>query len=149
MFKGVPQGIIKKEMNHSSSSTTNGYTTRLETSTLIKKKHYNFQNYIIAQSRKVSDQNKQNKSDEVVVSHDPGYDKRIVFSDVNLVAEWIAYREKIHTDRDRLKLENPSRWEMHWQVVSAEYEALIGLVDSRTFAAAKKLALNIQLPFLD
>jgi hypothetical protein len=149
VFKGVSQGQIKNSLNHSSSSTTDGYTSRLETASLIKQKHVNFQNYIIEQSRKVLDKKVLEEINDEDALNDLGYDKKVVFSDTKLVAEWIAYRSKINNEKNRLKLENPSRWELYWQVILAEYEALLSMVDSRNYAAAEEIAPNIELPFLD
>ena len=150
-FKGVNQGLIKKKLNHSHSSTTAGYTTRVETASVLKIKQLGFQSFIVEQSRLP------NENDPKILDgytntthmHDLKTVKRIVFSDINIVAEWIAYRIKISKEKDRLILSNPARWANYWEVKLAEYEALLSLVGSREFSQAKEIAKSLSLPHLD
>lgn len=150
-FKGVNQGLIKKKLSHSHSSTTSSYTSRVETASVLKIKQLGFQSYIIEQSRLPSENNHR-----ILDSHinSPGMQdlkivKRVVFSDINIVAEWIAYRIKISKEKGRLILSNPARWANYWEVKLAEYEALLSLVGSREFSQAKEIAKGLSLPHLD
>jgi len=150
-FKGVNQGLIKQKLNHAFSSTTNSYTTRVATASTIQSKHKKFQSFIVEQSRLPK------KSETMAMDSDlaPGNiqelkcTKRIIFSDINLVAEWVAYHDKINKEKERLILNNPRRWRNYWEVKLAEYEALISKVGSRDYVKAKEIASNLELPHLD
>jgi len=150
-FKGVNQGLIKKKLNHSHSSTTDGYTTRVETASVIKSKQLGFQNFIVEQSRLPKKSIPKALGRIPNISHMKNLKaaKRIVFSDINIVAEWIAYRTKICEEMGRLMLTNPSRWVNYWEVKLAEYEVLLSLIGSRELSEAKEIAKELSLPYLD
>lgn len=75
--------------------------------------------------------------------------KRVLFSDVNCIAEWIAYRTKILSDKNRLILNNPARWTKYWEVKLAEFEALLSMVGSKEYSLASEIAKSLFLPYLD
>lgn len=147
-LKKTPQRVIKKKMGHSESSTTSGYTDRVETSTLLKDKQKSFQEYIVEQSR-VPQEKLEQPLDSIIDTSEIEDSKRFIFSDVQQVAEWIAFRDKIYMEKDRLSISNPVRWVCHWMVKLAEFEALLSLVKRTDYGEAKKLAELVELPYLD
>jgi hypothetical protein len=142
---GVPQGVIKTKLGHSDSSTTDGYTRSTETNALIQTKQRDFQSFMVEQARVSPNELEESSLNLKKLEHS----KRVIFSNVNEIALWIAYRAKIYREKDRLILSNPTRWVKHWQHKLAEYEAIIPMVSSKDFYAATKIADKLQLPHLD
>lgn len=148
-LKGVNQGLIQKKLNHKNSSTTKIYTSRNETSSLIKSKSVGFQKFIIKELKKPKkeklylDMSTRNNKQYL------GGAKRVVFSNIKMLAEWIAYRDKINKERSRLMVSNPERWFKYWEVKLAEYDVLINLSGTKDKAKANLIAESIVLPHLD
>jgi hypothetical protein len=147
-LKGVPQGKIKEKLSHKSTSTTTQYTTNAVTDAQIDTKQRNFQAFIVNQSKLSVDELK-DTVDSSLNLQELAYSKRVIFSDVHDIAEWIAYRAEIVKEKDRLILSNPKRWVKYWQVKLAEYEALISMVTSQDYHAATILSDELTIPYLD
>jgi hypothetical protein len=147
-LKGVPQGKIKLKLNHKRTSTTTQYTENAVTDAQIDTKQMNFQTFIVNQSKLSVDELK-DTVDSSLNLQELAYSKRVIFSDVHDIAEWIAYRAEIVKEKDRLILSNPKRWVKYWQVKLAEYEALISMVTSQDYHAATILSDELTIPYLD
>ncbi len=75
--------------------------------------------------------------------------KRVVLKDQKLLTEWIAYSEWIKENEQRLKFNNPERWESHWQLKLTEYEALLAECSRAEVKAAEPFARDVKVPFMD
>lgn len=147
-LKGVKQSVIKGKLNHVESVTTDGYTNKVETNTLLRDKQKSFQEFIVQQAR-VSQEEMEQPLDELVNIKAIEDSKRVIFSDINEFSEWIALRDNILIEKDRLSVSNPARWVNHWMVKLAELEGLLSLVDAIDYSKAKVLAESVELPYLD
>jgi hypothetical protein len=161
VLKGASVGQVKRKLNHANFSTTKDYVARTETAELLSKKAFDFQNFLVSQALNNVDlqalEQEEENFEEFIGERAKRHieklkDKsavRTLLAEPNIVAEWIAYREKILTDKDRLIISNPARWSNHWLIILAEYEALLSMTSTRIFHEAQKIAANIKLPYLD
>lgn len=158
VLKGVGVGRIKRKLNHSSFQTTKSYVRRVELSSQLSQKAYKFQEFLVSQAMSGYSNNSTDKpqapveNERILKMSEMLKSKkmhRTFISDPSIVAEWIAFSEKIVSEKDRLMFSNPSRWANYWEVILAEYQALLSLVSTKDFHKAEELAKHIHLPYLD
>ncbi|WP_137165566.1 hypothetical protein [Salinimonas lutimaris] len=159
ILSGGTLGKLKHKLNHKSLSTTESYGVRVATQSIHDRKLKSFQDYLISnRNNNLPDtgtgyQCGQAENSNVVCS---GVGmcfaceaRRVVLKDTKLIAEWKAYAEWIKKNEQRLRFNNVERWDNHWQLKLAEYEALLAECTKAEVRAAETLARNIKVPFMD
>lgn len=151
---------IKEELGHSSLNTTDGYVIGVETQTMLNKRHQDFQRFMIdeAQLENNKDENKRTGSGYYCGDQKNNCieylecteceAKRVVFADVNIVAEWLAWEARILANKNRLEIENNERWYRYWEPRLVEYQALISLSKESILNKARSIYKKIELPWL-
>ncbi len=151
---------IKNNLGHSNLSTTEGYVSGVETKSLQNRKHMDFQQYLIDESTKfekkrtgsgyLCDTETEDDSSCIDLLGCSECDaKRIVFEDVEITAEWIAWEKAILNNQTRLEYDNPSRWESFWKPKLVEFQSLLALSKKRVLSKAESVANNLPIPHLD
>lgn len=153
---------VKRALNHSHLSTTQGYISGVEMQVEVNRKMQSFQRYLIDESKvgvnartgsgyvcgNVDDDGE--NLDCVSNSKCSGCDgKRIVFGNPQIAAEWIAWEKKIKESEADLKVRNPARWAEFWEPKLVEYRALISLTKESVLRVAKDISGEVVLPCLD
>ncbi|KAF1011696.1 MAG: hypothetical protein GAK29_04931 [Acinetobacter bereziniae] len=142
---------IQKLLNHSHSSTTQIYTERVLTQSMIFNKSKKFQNYLVENASRNHSYNKDqqllNTGVEDAVDEWISCDaKRIWFKDNDVIANWIAWEKIISDSENELKFENPIRWEKYWLPRLIKYQSLLENILEKDKKFAKTLAETIKLP---
>lgn len=153
---------IKTALGHKDISTTESYVSGVETKSILNRKYLGFQRYLLDESNKNSLEKTGSgyhcSKESGAVNNGGCIDfhqcfmceaKRIVFDDVEIVANWLAWESLILKNKSRLQVNNPERWSKYWELKLVEYQSLIILSKKRTLIKAKILSLNIVLPPLD
>ncbi len=159
-LEGESIGEIKEALNHSNLSTTASYIDGVETNAIKNRKHMAFQKYMSDEAVKYNKKTgsgymcePQKEEDEDCVDYDACSicdAKRVVFDDVELVAEWMAWSKWIVTNKSRLQINNLKRWVKHWSPKLVEYNTFLALVNSkRILKNAEKISNELVLPPLD
>lgn len=140
----------QKLLNHSHSSTTQIYTERVLTRSMILSKSKKFQNYLVENASKINSNNNAqllNTTIEDVVDAWISCDaKRIWFKDNDVIADWIAWEKIISDSESELKFQNPIRWEKYWLPRLVKYQNLLENVLEKDKKIALTLARTIKLP---
>lgn len=141
---------IQKLLNHSHSSTTQIYTERVLTQSMILSKSKKFQKYLVENaSKNHSNSNGQllHTAIEEAVDEWISCDaKRIWFKDNDVIAEWMAWEKIISESENELKFQNPIRWEKYWLPRLVKYQSLLENVLEIDKKSALALAETIKLP---
>lgn len=151
---------IKEELGHSSLNTTDGYVKGIETQTMLNKRHQDFQRFIIDEAKLENNINENKRTGSGYYCGDQNTNcieylkcteceaKRVVFTDVNIVAEWLAWEAQILADKNRLEIENNERWCRYWEPKLVEYQTLITLSKESILNKARSIYKKIELPWL-
>ncbi|MBB1440873.1 tyrosine-type recombinase/integrase [Shewanella sp. SG41-4] len=138
---------IQDVLNHAHSSTTQIYTQRLYSQSLLQTKMKNFQQFIVDNAQSIK------KSDNLFDAGHVGVDEwincdaqRIWFNDVDVIADWIAWETAINEAKDELFFSNPRRWEAYWEPRLLKYQNMLTIVTSTDMRNARVLAKKIVLP---
>lgn len=160
-LRNRPVGAIKRRLRHKKWATTDRYVDRVEAGAVLRNKSLEFQNYIVGEAKslkytgsgyKCAKDDQGNFSN--VDCHGPSMcsecdARRIVLADVQLAAQWVAWNREIVASEERLKFENPERWDQHWSVRQVEYTELLTMCSPSVRKQAEALAVHIKLPYLD
>ena len=159
ILSGSSISKLKAKLNHRSISTTEDYAIRTQTESVNNKKFVSFQEYLISNRKTRLPETgsgymcgKNEHPDLTCKGLDMCFEcpaKRLVLKNPKLIAEWLAHKNWIEANKDRLLFNNPERWHAHWAVKLAEYEALLGECTGAEVRNAKQLADQIKLPFMD
>jgi len=151
---------IKNALNHKNISTTEGYVSGIETKAIQNKKHQDFQRYLISESTQGGlRRTGSGYICDATLAEDPDCirfnnciqcnAKRIVFEDIEITAEWIAWKDAIIKNKTYLQINNPTRWVSFWEPKLVEFQSLIALSKQNTLRKALKIANELTLPPLD
>ena len=150
VLTGNSLASVQRLFNHKSSSTTQRYTDRLSTKGIMFSKSKKFQNFLVENSKKPEFYNSKEllspTTDHAVDEWISCDAKRIWFKDNEVIAEWIAWERIISVSEDKLKFENPIRWENYWLPRLVKYQTLLGNVLASDKKNALIIAANIKLP---
>lgn len=151
---------IKEELGHSSLNTTDRYVKGVETQTMLNKRHQDFQRFMIDEAQLENNKDESKRTGSGYYCGDQKNNcveylectkceaKRVVFTDVNIVAEWLAWEARILADKNRLKIENNERWSRYWEPKLVEYQTLISLSKESMLNKARSIYKKIELPWL-
>ncbi|MEZ8719937.1 hypothetical protein AB6D66_02585 [Vibrio pomeroyi] len=155
-LSGESIAIIQKILNHNSSVTTDLYTERVYTQTILKTKQKNFMRYLVDNASTPETKLENNKSkleNDLWDVSGEGVDEwinceaqRIWFNDVDIIAEWLAWEKQIADSEEELRFNNPKRWDIYWAPRLAKYRSMLVLVTKVDLKAASEKAVNIVLP---
>jgi hypothetical protein len=154
---GESSSSIQHVLNHKSLSTTNQYTERVLTQSLLKSKAKNFQKYIVSAAEndlvKIDDSHLNPLHNDLFDASESGVDEwinceaqRIWFQDIGIVAEWVAWEKAISESQEEMLFINPERWNVYWAPRLAKYRNILALASSVDKGKARELAKNIVLP---
>lgn len=146
---GVAQHQIQQKLNHKNFETTDGYLEKVETNSLLSIKQKTFQEYLIQEAGEVANKLKKEDIKSKAEPKENNFPRRVTFYNSYVIAEWVAHRDKIIAEKDRLIFNNPARWESYWLKKLGELDGFLSLVSSRDFHKAKLLAESIEIPHLD
>ncbi|HFG2126872.1 TPA: hypothetical protein ACGF4W_001737 [Vibrio cholerae] len=155
-LSGESSAMIQRILNHSFSSTTDLYTERVYTQTILKTKQKNFMQYLVdnatSQESKLSLDESKSENDLWDMSSD-GVDEwlncdaqRFWFHDVEIISEWVAWEKQISDYEEELKFNNPKRWSIYWLPRLAKYRSMLSLVSKAELKIAAEKAAGITLP---
>jgi hypothetical protein len=151
---------IKEDLGHSSLNTTDGYVKGVEIQTMLNKRYQDFQRFIIDEAQLEKNKNENKRTGSGYYCGDQENNcieylkcteceaKRVVFTDVNIVAEWLAWEARILTDKNRFEIENNERWCSYWEPKLVEYQTLISLSNESILNKARSMYKKIELPWL-
>ncbi|MCU8496515.1 hypothetical protein M2G42_19480 [Vibrio vulnificus] len=155
-LSGEASGKIQKVLNHKSAVTTDLYTERVFTQTILKTKQKNFMQYLVdsAVSPKTKpqehgvgiDSDLWNISTEGVDEWIHCEAQRFWFHDIDIISEWLAWETKISDAEEELKFNNPKRWALYWAPRLAKYKSMLALVSKTELNVAIKKAESVVLP---
>lgn len=155
-LSGESTGRIQKILNHNSSVTTDLYTERVYTQTILRTKQKNFMRYLVDSSTKLNSKscNEESKiENDLWDASNDGVDEwinceaqRIWFHDVDIIAEWVAWERQISVFEAELRYSNPKRWDLYWAPRLVKYKGMLSLVTQVDLRAAREKAANIVLP---
>jgi hypothetical protein len=160
MLTGSNLGKLKAKLNHRHISTTKSYGDRVQTQSISDRKFEDFQSYLLSE-RKTSLPDTGNgyqcgQREKEASFKCGGLDicfkcdaKRVVLKDQKLISEWMAHAKYIKVNAERFKFSNPERWDKHWRIKLAEYEALLAECTKVELMDAEPLCDKIQLPHMD
>jgi hypothetical protein len=152
---GGSSAKIQGTLGHRHSKTTNSYTSRIYTQSLLKTRMKNFQRYLIDTATRdfTAKDNVRFERSELQGSTNHGVDEwiccdaqRFWFYDLEIVGEWIAWERAISTARESLSYSNPARWEAYWEPRLVKYRNLLSMVSGVDLEKAKSYASLIVLP---
>lgn len=155
-LSGESTAMIQKILNHNSSVTTDLYTERVYTQTILKTKQKNFMRYLVDNATTPETKSERDKSkleNDLWDASNDGVDEwinceaqRIWFHDVDIIAEWLAWEKQIADSEEELRFNNPKRWDLYWAPRLAKYRSMLALVTKVDLKAAREKVVNIVLP---
>ena len=141
---------IQKLLNHAHSTTTEIYTERVHTNSILLNKSKDFQRFLVDNAlngdREHKNKTKNKEFDEPADQWLNCEAKRIWFKDHEVIAEWIAWEQAILEAEDELKFDNLLRWENYWLPRLVKFQSLIAMVLEVDKKHALELAKQIKLP---
>jgi len=151
-------GAIQNKLGHDEFFTTKDYVFNNQTQSRLVSKQEDFQQFLISGARKLDYtgsgykcglEEEEDISCKGVNNCYKCVAKRIVIKDVNLIAEWLVYEEKILEEQHRLIFSNPERWQKYWLVKLSEYQILLSKCSEAEKLQAKKIKHKVFVPHLD
>ncbi|WP_052703965.1 hypothetical protein [Vibrio nigripulchritudo] len=155
-LSGETSAQIQKTLNHRFSQTTDIYTERVYTQTILKTKQKKFMRFMVdsaTNSETKVENNKSKPENDLWDGTAEGVDEwinceaqRFWFHDVDIVSEWIAWERNIADSAEELSYNNPKRWAVYWAPRLARYRSMLALVTEVDLKIAAEKANSIILP---
>lgn len=155
-LSGESSAQIQRVLNHRYPSTTNLYTDRVYTQTILRTKQKDFMQYLVDNANFDESKSKNDKSKVEIDFWDgssEGVDEwincdaqRFWFHDVDIISEWVAWEKKITDSEEELKFNNPKRWDIYWAPRLTKYRSMLSLVSKTELKTAVQKAADIVLP---
>lgn len=152
-LSGESLARIKTVLNHQHLKTTEIYVERTYTQSILKTKAKKFMQYLVDTADTLQPQSSDSEPESLFDSSGTAVDEwincqaqRVWFSDIDIIAEWLAWESAISGAESYLSYANPARWEKYWLPRLLKYRNLIALVSGADLNAARLKTASIVLP---
>lgn len=120
---------IRDDLGHKNITTTEAYVEGVESQAIQNRRHQDFQRFLVKESAKMKRTgsgylcagDKEKKGCVEYLDCSECEAKRIVLTNSNIAAEWIAWERTILREKERLLIENSERWNNYWEPKLVEY----------------------------